>query len=171
MRISDWSSDVCSSGTSPEPFWDDIVMIGVGIQIGTRRIGPGGCRVVMNTGGNRTGGQWLSVLHGAGACFFWFVSDGSKAAGGALQIPRFFFHRSRYRSANLMAALSDDSGSLTNYRGAVMKYQKTYPIPSEGGLSKPADWMYVGNVPKWEPDWSTLRFSALMKVIRLSSSM
>src|SRR3546814_13292265 len=51
-----------------------------------------------------------------------------------------------------------------------MQYQKTYPIPTEGGLSKPADWMYVGHVPKWEPDGPTLRFSELLKVIRVSRS-
>src|SRR3546814_4401058 len=117
MRCEREPTALADIGTSPDPFWDDIVMIGVGIQIGTRRIGPGGCRVVMNTGGNRTGSQWLPVLHGAGAFFFWFVSDGSNAAGGALQKPRFFFHRTRYRSATLMAALSDDSGSLPKYRG------------------------------------------------------
>src|SRR3546814_15323621 len=123
--------------------------------------------LVSNTCGYRTVSQLLSGLHGAGAFVFWFVSDGSNAAVGALQKPRFFFHRTRYRSANLMAALSDDSGSLTNYRGAVMQYQKTYPIPTEGGLSKPADWMYVGHVPKWEPDGPTLRFSELLKVLRV----
>src|SRR3546814_13894821 len=91
-------------------------MIGVGIQIGTRRIGPGGCRVVMNTGGNRTGGQSPPVLHGAGAFFFWFVSDGSNAAGGAPSTPPVFFHTTRLRLENLMDGLEDDSGSPTHTR-------------------------------------------------------
>ena len=51
-----------------------------------------------------------------------------------------------------------------------MQCHKKYPIPIEGGSSKPADWMYVGHVPQWEPDGPTLRFPELLKVIRVGRS-